>query len=383
MTKNIFYRIIFTLSVIFCYHVLGNICVPCVLPEEISAHSSVINVFRGGLKDNSIFHLGSMPFILSSMVISMLTFIVPYLKNLSKQGLQGRQIIDSITRTFSIIFTIFSGIHTGSMFIQQDRAVFSFYFYFLYITSLLSANAFIIWISDKLSEYGFGSGMSIIITSNIIKGSFYLLNNQFLSNKYNIIGNVLLILFLILAESFTINISVLIPKYFAYKNKDYVFDKIIDQESFLPIKVSVPGITSAFVSTSAVSICKNFINITANVEVMLIILLIFITNVGSNYLNMQLEEISSTLIKNGCFVKNVRPGNNLFNIFSKLIVIISIIATAYIVFVIYGVSAIFNYFDIQPLFCSNISVLIIVSTVIDLYKYIVCHYKQSLIQQIK
>src|SRR5262245_43062045 len=136
----------------------------------------LVNMFSGGaLERFSIFALGIMPYISSSIILQLLTVVFPYLEKLSKEGELGRRKITQYTRYGTIVLSIVQGtfIAMGLERIQAPgggSVVFEpgWSFRALTVITLTSGTAFIMWLGEQINERGIGNGISLMIFSGII-----------------------------------------------------------------------------------------------------------------------------------------------------------------------------------------------------------------------
>ncbi len=178
-------RILFTLALLAVYRLGIFITVPGVdrglmqkvLEEQQGTLFGMFNVFVGGaLEQASVFSLGIMPYISSSIILQLLTVVVPTLERLSKEGEQGRKKITQYTRYGTILLSVIQG-----TVIAQNLEVANYQgqsvvispglgFKIITVLSLTAGTAFIMWLGEQITERGIGNGMSLIIFAGIIAG---------------------------------------------------------------------------------------------------------------------------------------------------------------------------------------------------------------------
>ncbi len=175
-------RLMFTLGLLAVYRLGGHIPTPGIniqrWEEFFSSNAGSIfgffDLFAGGnIKRLTVFALGIMPYITASIILQLLTVVVPTLEKLQKEGELGRRKITQWTRYLTIILSILQsfGISQGLMGMQQGIVINpGFGFVFLTILSLTTGTAFIMWLGEQISERGVGNGMSLIIFTGIVVG---------------------------------------------------------------------------------------------------------------------------------------------------------------------------------------------------------------------
>src|SRR5438270_849075 len=175
-------RVLFTLGLLAVYRLGGHVPTPGIniqrWQEIFSSQAGSIfgffDLFAGGnIRRLTIFALGIMPYITASIILQLMTVVVPTLEKLQKEGELGRRKITQWTRYLTIILSVLQsfGIAQGLM-SMQGMFVFNpgFGFVMLTILSLTTGSAFIMWLGEQISERGVGNGMSLIIFTGIVVG---------------------------------------------------------------------------------------------------------------------------------------------------------------------------------------------------------------------
>jgi preprotein translocase subunit SecY len=177
-------RILFTFGMLAVYRVGSHIVTPGINPDVVKATFermagtifSLFNVFSGGaLEQLSIFALGIMPYISASIIIQLLTIVVPQLEALRKEGEQGQRKITQYTRYGTIVLALFQGflianaLESGQF---GEGAVLNpgWAFKLMCMITLTSGTAFIMWLGEQITERGIGNGISLIIFAGIVIG---------------------------------------------------------------------------------------------------------------------------------------------------------------------------------------------------------------------
>src|SRR5215470_15188782 len=184
-------RLLFTLGLLAVYRLGGHIPTPGINLsrwEEFFARNQgsifgFFDLFAGGnIRRLSVFALGIMPYITSSIILQLLTVVVPTLEKLQKEGELGRRKITQWTRYLTVGLGIAQsfGIAIGLQ-SMQDQVVINpgFGFIVLTILSLTTGTAFIMWLGEQITERGIGNGMSLIIFTGIVVGIPSAINNLY------------------------------------------------------------------------------------------------------------------------------------------------------------------------------------------------------------
>ena len=174
-------RVIFTLALLAVYRVGAHIPTPGIRGEELSkfllerggALMGFFDMFSGGaLSRVTIFALGIMPYISASIILQLLTIVIPSLGRLAKEGERGRKKIVQYTRYGTVVisaiqsFGIAAGIETmaNGAFVQNP----GWSFRLMTMITLTSGTAFIMWLGEQITERGIGNGISLIIFAGIV-----------------------------------------------------------------------------------------------------------------------------------------------------------------------------------------------------------------------
>ncbi|MGH8456484.1 MAG: preprotein translocase subunit SecY [Stenotrophobium sp.] len=171
-------RLLFLLGAIVVYRIGSFIPVPGMDPNQLAAlfqHQQgtildMFNMFSGGaLKRFSIFALGVMPYISASIIVQLLSAVMPQLKELRKEGESGRRTITKYTRYGTLGLAIFQSIGAAYALEKSNIAINpGFSFIFTAAVSLITGTMFLMWLGEQMTERGVGNGMSMIIFVGIV-----------------------------------------------------------------------------------------------------------------------------------------------------------------------------------------------------------------------
>jgi len=174
-------RLWFTLAALLVYRLGTHIPLPGLNPEAYAAAFrgqsggilGLFNMFSGGAVERmAIFALGIMPYISASIIVQLMTSVVPALENLKKEGEQGRKIINQYTRYGTVIlgalqaYGISAGLESGAGLVN-DPGIF---FRISTVVSLLGGTMFLMWLGEQITSRGIGNGISLIIFAGIAAG---------------------------------------------------------------------------------------------------------------------------------------------------------------------------------------------------------------------
>src|SRR5208282_1199750 len=174
-------RLFFTLGLLAVYRLGAHIPTPGInttVLEDLFKQSagSVLGIFGlfsgGNFRRLTIFALGIMPYITSSIILQLMTVVFPYLERLQKEGELGRRKITQYTRYLTIALSIIQSSTIARTLQTQPNLVYhpGPGFVLMTILTLTTGSAFIMWLGEQISERGIGNGMSLIIFTGIVVG---------------------------------------------------------------------------------------------------------------------------------------------------------------------------------------------------------------------
>ena len=185
--KNIFNiqelrnRILFTLALLVVYRIGAHIPTPGIdgqalsvfLHEQGGALLGFLDIFSGGaLSRLTVFALGIMPYISASIILQLLTVVIPTLTKLAKEGERGRKKIIQYTRYSTILIAIIQSFGISVGLEGMNEGVFvetpGWPFRIMTVITLTAGTAFLMWLGEQITERGIGNGISLIIFSGIV-----------------------------------------------------------------------------------------------------------------------------------------------------------------------------------------------------------------------
>ena len=188
-------KIFFTLLMLAVYRLGCHIPTPGIDGAALSAFFSskqgtlfgLFDMFSGGaLKQMSVMALGIMPYISASIILELMTVVVPYLEKLKKEGDQGRKKITQYTRYGTVILSMVQGfgIAVGLENMSSPGGVLivpvgGWGFRLLTVITLTAGTAFLMWVGEQITERGIGNGISLIIYAGIVAGFPVAVANSF------------------------------------------------------------------------------------------------------------------------------------------------------------------------------------------------------------
>jgi preprotein translocase subunit SecY len=173
-------RLLFLLGALIVYRIGTFIPVPGINPVEVARFFQdqsngilgIVNMFSGGaLSRLSIFAMGVMPYISASIIVQMMSMVVPSLMELRKEGESGRRKITEYTRYLTVILAAFQSL-AAAVALQKGGLVIGggFQWLFTATVTLTTGTMFLMWLGEQITERGVGNGISMIILAGIVAG---------------------------------------------------------------------------------------------------------------------------------------------------------------------------------------------------------------------
>ena len=174
-------RIVFLILALVVYRIGGHIPVPNIDPNQLQqlfagqsgGILSMFNMFSGGaLARFSVLALGIMPYISASIIMQLMTYVVPTLEALKKEGEAGRRKITQYTRYGTLVLAIFQALGIALALEGSAGLVLNpgFGFRMTTVVSLVAGTMFLMWLGEQITERGLGNGISILIFAGIVAG---------------------------------------------------------------------------------------------------------------------------------------------------------------------------------------------------------------------
>lgn len=354
-SKEIRVKIWITLALILVYRIGCYIPIPTfnvAAMQQAEAFSSdflsILNVITGGSMQNAtLFALGVLPFINSSIIMQLLALVIPALEKMSKEGEEGRKKLTQITRIVAVVLAVVQAIGIVVAFKSYFIDVFSFesgadnpiLTMALTIVLLVGGSVMVMWLSERITEYGIGNGTSIIIFIGILSTagttmaeSFKLIGNEW-TYIWNIIGFILVVVavltFIVFMDGAERRITVQYSKQIK-GNKMYG-----GQSTYIPIRVNGSGVMPIIFASSLLMFPQMIIQLFfGNTEaavwyaqymgsgtaVYYVLLALFILGFSYFYAQIQFnpEDVSKNIQQYGGFIPGIRAGKPTSDFLKKI-----------------------------------------------------------------
>ena len=371
--KQLRKKLLFTTLILIVVRFGSQLPIPEIDSAQISAYLkstlgdsfSLLNSFTGGsFMQMSVFALSVTQYITSSIIMQLMTIVIPALEEMQKDGEDGRKRMAKITRYVTVVLAIIEGAGLAIGFANQG-ALGTDYTTFTIVTMIIALTAgavLVMWLGERITESGIGNGISIILLVNIVSGmpgDFTSLYNQFMKGKQIgpaliagcvIVGVVLaVVVFVIVLSDAERHIPV------QYSKKMQGRKLVGGQQSKIPLKVNTAGVIPIIFASSIMQfpiMLQNVLKYENNgfigkaltslnsstwfdashpkrsigllIYIVLVVLFAyFYTSITFNPL-----EISNNMKKQGGFIPGIRPGKPTVDYLNKILKYIIFIGAA-------------------------------------------------------
>ena len=415
--KELQQRILFALTLLIVYRIGTYIPVPGIDATQLKAFfeqanqgiGGMLNMFTGGAVGRmAIFALGIMPYITASIIIQLLTSMVPYLEQLKKEGEQGRKKINQYTRYGTVVLAFFQsyGIAAGieSQGLASDPGLF---FRASCVITLVGGTMFLMWLGEQITARGIGNGISLIIFVGIIAELPSALAQFFASGRSGVLSPLIIVsvlLMVVLVIAFVVFVERALRKVHIQYPKRQVGMKMFGGESSnLPIKLNPSGVIPAIFASSLL-LLPTTISTFANEDESGVIglisaylgpgqilyyvffggMIVFFAYFYTLNVSFKTDDVAENLKKQGGFVPGIRPGERTALYLDYVVVRILVLGPAYLAAVCLLPEVLRSQFAI-PFYFGGTSLLIVVSVTMDtitqVQSHLLAHQYEGLIEK--
>ncbi|MCV2528810.1 MAG: preprotein translocase subunit SecY [Candidatus Lightella neohaematopini] len=400
-------RILFVIIALVVFRIGSFIPIPgidvSIIEELITQQKGTIiemlNMFSGGaLSRASIFSLGIMPYISSSIIVQFLTFIHPKFIEIKKDGEIGRRKINKYTRYFTLVLAIFQSIGVSvslpnipiinKLIINQNIL-----FYLISSTSLICGTILLMWIGEQITDKGIGNGISIIIFTGIIANLPITILHTIEQIKQNNLGIILLVITIVFI--FTIIFLVVFIEsgqrkiIVNYARRQHGRRMYNAQSTHLPLKINMAGVIPAIFASSIILFPTTIISWFSNsyksnsllhtilmylqpgqcihiilYSIAIVFFCFFYTNLVFNS-----RETADNLKKSGAFIPGIRPGEKTARYINNITNRLTLVGALYITIICLIPEFMHNIIKV-PFYFGGTSLLIVIIVVMDCISHI-------------
>ena len=397
-------RVLFTLAMLAVYRVGAHIPTPGINNEELfkfltergGALMGFLDIFSGGaLSRLTIFALGIMPYISASIILQLLTVVVPHLSKLAKEGERGRKTIIQYTRYGTIVIAFIQGfgialglegMNDGAFVLDPGWA-----FRFMTVITLVAGTAFLMWLGEQITERGVGNGISLIIFSGIVASLPSAIVQTFELYK---VGQISLLLLIILAIVMLAVMAAIVflesgrRKIAVQYAKRVVGRRVYGgQNTHIPLKINTAGVIPPIFASSIIAFpatITSFIQVpwvqafgaqlapgsllyTMMYVGLIIFFCFFYTAVVLNPVDM-----ADNMKKYGGFIPGIRPGQKTADFIYKVLTRITFAGAIYLA-IVCVIPELLIYKLNMPFYFGGTSLLIVIGVGLDTAQQIENH----------
>jgi preprotein translocase subunit SecY len=403
--KTIRNRVLFMLGMLIVFRLLSTIPVPGVntlaLERFLGDNSffQVLNLFSGGgLSSLSILMLGIGPFITASIIIQLLTMVFPRMKEMqTEEGQAGRQKLSQYSRMITVPLALVQTFALVSIISKQSPDVFGVLSVFGFVqiaVIVVGASILLMWIAERLTEFGIGNGSSLIIAAGIISGFpraiSRIISTYDATQAPALIGIIVLIVLAIAAIIYVTEAERLIEVTYARQARSQATQAASgSQTSYIPIRLNQAGVMPIIFALTLLMFPSFIANVmtTSSVEVIkhigsfvsvwiakplvygvLYFILVFFFTYFYTAITFDPKKISENLQRGGAFVPGIRPGDATVDYLSRIVTRTTLVGALFLGLIAVLPSVVQNFTGIASITVGGTGVLIVVSTVIDIIK---------------
>jgi preprotein translocase subunit SecY len=358
-------RVLFTLGLLAVYRLGGHIPTPGINIQRwtdfFSRNQGTIfgffDLFAGGnIRRLTIFALGIMPYITASIILQLLTVVIPTLEKLQKEGELGRRKITQWTRYLTVCLALMQsfGIATGLQAMQGNIVINpGIGFVLMTIISLTTGTAFIMWLGEQITDRGIGNGMSLIIFAGIVVGlpnaiqNIY--TNVFVTKEWGVITLAIILIMMVAVVAFIVLVERgerRIPVQYA---KRVVGRRVMGgQSTHMPLKVNAGGVIPVIFASSILAFPQTLsqlpfvqsskwlsgmlLSIRHGEPLYVVLFVVGIVFFCFFYVSIIFNpnEAADNMRKYGGFVPGIRPGRNTAEYMNAILTKITVVGGIYL-----------------------------------------------------
>jgi preprotein translocase subunit SecY len=395
-------RLAFLLLALVIYRVGAHIPVPGIDPAQLQqlfngqqgGILSLFNMFSGGaLSRFTVFALGIMPYISASIIMQLLTYVLPAFEQLKKEGEAGRRKITQYTRFGTLGLALFQSLGIAMALEASAGLVISpgFGFRMTAVVSLTAGTMFLMWLGEQITERGLGNGISILIFAGIAAGLPSSIGGLLELVRTGAMGplvSIFIIAVVMLVTYFVVFVERGQRKILVNYARRQVGNKVYGgQSSHLPLKLNMAGVIPPIFASSIILLPATVINWFSSGEsdnalvlfmkdvsgaltpgqpiyVMFYAAAIIFFCFFYTALVFNSRETADNLKKSGAFIPGIRPGDHTAKFIDKILVRLTLAGAVYITFVCLLPEFLILKYNV-PFYFGGTSLLIIVVVTMD------------------
>ncbi len=415
-------RLVFLLLALVVYRIGAHIPVPGIDPGQLeelfkSQSGGILNLFNmfsgGALSRFTVFALGIMPYISASIIMQLMTYVVPTLEALKKEGESGRRKITQYTRYGTLALAIFQSLGIALALEGSPGLVLSpgFGFRMTAVVSLVAGTMFLMWLGEQITERGLGNGISILIFAGIVAGLPSAMGGLFelvRTGAMSIIVSIFILALVVFVTFAVVFVERGQRKILVNYAKRQVGNKVYGgQSSHLPLKLNMSGVIPPIFASSIILLPATAVGWIATgsadggvarflkdasallqpgqpVYVMLYAAMIIFFCFFYTALVFNSRETADNLKKSGAFVPGIRPGDQTAKYIDRILGRLTLVGAMYITAVCLLPEFLVLQYNV-PFYFGGTSLLIIVVVTMDFWaqvqSYVMSQQYESLLKK--
>ena len=391
-------RLVFLLLALVVYRIGAHIPVPGIDPAQLEqlfkgqqgGILSLFNVFSGGaLSRFTVFALGIMPYISASIIMQLMTYVVPMFEQLKKEGEAGRRKVTQYTRYGTLGLALFQSLSIAVALESSPGLVIApgMGFRVTAVVSLTAGTMFLMWLGEQITERGLGNGISILIFGGIAAGLPSAIGGLLELVRTGAMS-ILVALFIVVVVALVVYFVVFVErgqrKILVNYAKRQVGNKVYGgQSSHLPLKLNMSGVIPPIFASSIILLPATLVSWVSTgdsmiwlkdiaatlspgqpIYVMLYAAAIVFFCFFYTALVFNSRETADNLKKSGAFIPGIRPGDQTARYIDKILLRLTLAGAIYITFVCLLPEFLILKYNV-PFYFGGTSLLIIVVVTMD------------------
>jgi len=397
-------RLLFLLVAILVYRFGAHIPVPGLDPERLSnffnQHQNTIfglfNMFSGGaLSRVTVFAIGIMPYISASIMMQLLSTVVPSLEQLKKEGEIGRRKISQYTRYLTLCLSFFQSFGIARWLVGQHIAISGdVSFYLIAVTTLVTGTMTLMWLGEQITEKGIGNGISMLIFSGIVSNipsSVASVLQQVREGQLQFLSLVFIVATILTVTGFVVFMERAQRRIRVnYAQRTHGRKVYAAQSSHLPLKINMSGVIPPIFASSLIMLPATLAQFFSNSNNSLIAKIAFAISPGQplylliytaciiffaffyTALVFNPKETADNLKKSGAFIPGIRPGEQTSRFIDNVLTRLTVVGSLYLVLVCLLPQMMTSAWHV-PFYFGGTSLLIIVVVIMDFVAQVQAH----------
>ena len=411
-------RLTFLLLALVVYRIGAHIPVPGIDPAQLEqlfkgqqgGILSLFNMFSGGaLSRFTVFALGIMPYISASIIMQLMTYVVPTFEQLKKEGEAGRRKITQYTRYGTLVLAIFQSLGIALALEASPGLVIDpgLAFRFTAVVSLVAGTMFLMWLGEQITERGLGNGISILIFAGIVAGlpsAIGGLLELVRTGAMSILAAIFIVALVVVVTYGVVFIERGQRRILVNYARRQVGNKIYGgQSSHLPLKLNMAGVIPPIFASSIILLPTTLVSWMSTGEgtrwlrdlasalspgqpiyvslyaVAIVFFCFFYTALVFNS-----RETADNLKKSGAFIPGIRPGEQTARYIDRILMRLTLVGAIYITLVCLLPEFLILKYNV-PFYFGGTSLLIIVVVTMDFWaqvqNYLMSQQYESLLKK--